>query len=91
MICSNTSLVRRAYNTFKIVPWTKTPVLGSLTNGPFINNSSTNLNGNSFGTSNSHNKRLNNEQDVASTEKELKQAQEVEAALVREYGSLDKS
>jgi hypothetical protein len=30
---------------------------GSLTNGPFINNSSTNLNGNSFGTSNSNNKR----------------------------------
>ena len=36
---------------------------GSLPNGPFINNSSTNLNGNSFGTSNGHHKRLNNEED----------------------------
>jgi hypothetical protein len=34
---------------------------------------------------------LNNEEDVASAEKELKQAQEIEVALVREYGSLDKS
>lgn len=64
---------------------------GSLTNGPFINNSSTNLNGNSSGTSNGHNKRLNNEQGVASAERELKQAQEIEVVLVREYGSLDKS
>jgi hypothetical protein len=36
-------------------------------------------------------KRFDNDQDVASAEKEFKQAQEIEAALVREYGGLNAS
>jgi hypothetical protein len=64
---------------------------GSLANGPFINNPSTNLNGNTLAPATVIIRDWTMKRTVASAEKELKQAQEIEVAQVREYGSFDKS